>query len=160
MTDFINLTQMFGNIPSKESSRRSTWLWWAVLLWVASMFSGCGDSAREQVLGQYRLDVRSVNTDPILADIRPEVKASIEGLAQTLSDALVYDFGTEDCAYVRGDDRIPFKCEYVRTEKSDVVVLRSEDHQGRTSFLRLRPTEDGIELNRLDHTISLKRVSP
>ena len=131
---------------------------WATVIALTGLM-GCTDTSQERIWGQYRLHVQESMKSPMIEHVRPDVRASLNGLSNALSDALVYEFSADGCAYLRGDKRTPFECEYVRTEKSEVVVLRSVDHRGLTSYLRLRPTEHGIELNRLDQTIALKRIA-
>ena len=159
MTDFKSLRETMHIHRLLKRMRAGYRVHRSALFCISATMISCGDTAQDKVWGQYRLDVDKAMSSPLLSDVHPEVKTSLEDLAHALSETLVYEFSAEGCAYIRGDTRSPFECEYVRTEKSDIVVLRSQNQQGLTSYLRLRPTEDGIELDRLNQTIDLKRVS-
>jgi len=159
MTDFnCTETEMHN---SGIQSRSGGGVWWTLSLTVLLCVNvvGCRNNAGEQVWGQYRMNVNAAMDDPLIAHVRPEVSTSLRAFAQGLSESLVYDFRADGCAYIRQDERMPFECEYIRTEKSDIVVLRSTDAHGRASYLRLRPVDGGIELNRLNHTLTLERLS-
>jgi hypothetical protein len=131
----------------------------ALTVLVAAFSFGCERRSADHIYGQYRIDKAAHLEEAGVTDLRPQVRASVTKLASALANSVIYEFRKNDCGRIIHGQKTPFPCEFIRVEKKNVVVFRSQDDRGNTRYLRVTPRGSGVTLDTGERDLPLKRIA-